>query len=463
MNKMTTDNTRKIIDDFARLIDDKKLPGDNPTKATIFFRRDREDKIERNVWYVPTELLRFRKDNGRISSEVASYETLNAPLKEDDNEAQDVLRRFLEEKDEAKTNELMKTLAHDGQIEEAIITSDGFLINGNRRKMALGKLYQDTKKDTFRWMRVVILPGKNDPGGPPTLLEIERIENKYQLQKDGKAEYYNFDRALSMRNKIDRGMMLEEILKDDPMYASLHEKEFNKVVEKTRKEFLDPLDSVDEYLEATNSAGLYNLISQGMSDREGRWQAFLDFNSTVESKLKNEKQRLQLGIKDDEVGKVKDIAFKIIRQRAFPDKKLHQIMRAYPKLLADPDAKQELFALQSVNMGTSAQGSHDEREKDWRDKNSTLIIKHVKKALNLLEFKKSKEEPITTLENVLLELQGDSLQPQNVSLVDLSKVMKIAEEIRDTADDLRSGYYQMEKGHDPETIKKKFQTKYKVS
>lgn len=466
MGQLTISDTRKIIDDFATEIERKRIKGDNPTKDTIFFRRDRIDKVERQVWYVPTDLLRFRKDNGRIASEVSSYEKLNTALKEDDDEAQDILESFLEEKDKEKTSELMKSLEHDGQIEPAIVTSDGFLINGNRRKMALAKLYSDTKDDKYKWMRVVILPGKNDTGegGPPTLLEIEQIENRYQLQKDGKAEYYNFDRALSMRNKIARGMTLEEILRDDPMYTSLPDKEFKKVVEKTQKEYLDPLESVDEYLEATNSEGLYNTISQGMSDREGRWQAFLDYNSTVESKLKSEKQRLQLGIKDDEVGIVKDIAFKIIRQRAFPDgKKLHQIMRAYPKLLADPAAKRELFALQSVHMDTSAHGSHEERERSWREKNSTDVIKHVKKALNLLEFKKSKEEPITTLENVLLELSSDSLQPRNLSPIDLAKAMKLAEEIRDTADDLKSGYWKVEKGYNPDEVKKKLQTKFKVS
>ena len=40
--------------------------------------------------------------------------------------------------------------------------------------------------------KAVILPGKDDVGGPSTLLESEQIENRYQLQSDGKAEILCF-------------------------------------------------------------------------------------------------------------------------------------------------------------------------------------------------------------------------------------------------------------------------------
>lgn len=464
MGKITTDSTRKIIDDFATEIDRTKIKGPNPTSEVIFFRRDHLDRNERQVWLVKTDFLRFRKDNGRIASEVASYEKLNSPLEEDDDEAQKILHKFLDEKDEAKTSELMKSLKHSGQNEPAIITNDGFLINGNRRKLALSKLFENTKDDKFKWMRVVILPGKDDPGGPPTLLEIEQVENRYQLQREGKAEYYNFDRALSMRRKIEIGMSLEEQLRDDPYYAALPEKEFQKEVAKVNKEYLEPLECVDEYLAATENDGLYSLISQGMSDREGRWQAFLDYNNHVARKLDNEKQRMQIGLDESEVGKAKDIAFKIIRQRVFPDvpKKLHQIMRDYTKLLADPDSKRELFALSHIPMEISGASNPKEKDQEWSVKNATEVIKHVKKAVQIAIYKSDKEEPITTLEKVLDSLQQDNLKAENLSLTDLPRARKVAEEIKDLADELKHEYWQLEKSHDPSNVRKKLEKKFKV-
>jgi hypothetical protein len=68
------------------------------------------------------ELLRYRKDNGRIASDVMNYETSYGPLDEKDKDHQEVLRKFLEEKDPEKTDILLKSVEHSGQSEPAIIT-----------------------------------------------------------------------------------------------------------------------------------------------------------------------------------------------------------------------------------------------------------------------------------------------------------------------------------------------------
>jgi hypothetical protein len=74
MAKLDRSATREIIDDFAREITARKTEGPKPEKAVIYFRNERRDGIERKVWNVPIELLRFRKDNGRIRADVISYE-----------------------------------------------------------------------------------------------------------------------------------------------------------------------------------------------------------------------------------------------------------------------------------------------------------------------------------------------------------------------------------------------------
>jgi hypothetical protein len=266
-----------------------------------------------------------------------------------------------------------------------------------------------------------------------------------------------------MRRKIEIGMSLEEQLRDDPSYAALPEKEFQKEVTKISKDYLEPLQCVDDYLEATGSEGLYSLISQGMSDREGRWQAFIDYNNHVERKLGSERQRIQIGLKDDEVGKAKDIAFKIIRQRVFPDvAKLHKLMRDYTKLLTDPESKRELFALSHISMDVPGSSDQKAKDKTWSEKNATDVIRQVKKAVRIVDFKKEKEEPLDVLENALSSLQQDNLSPENLSIIDLPKARKLAEDIKDAADELKSQYWQLEKSHDPEEMKKKFEKKFRV-
>ena len=110
--------------------------------------------------------------------------------------------------------------------------------------MALDILFDKKKDPKFEWMKVVILPGDDDEeqGGLPTIKEIEQIENRYQLQSEGKAEYSKFDRALSIRRKQEAGMSLEEQLRDDPSYAHLIPKEFKKKQTNYEEEFLKPLE-----------------------------------------------------------------------------------------------------------------------------------------------------------------------------------------------------------------------------
>jgi hypothetical protein len=139
MEPITTNAKREIVEDFARVIREKKTQGAKPEKTVINFRTERIDGFERPIERVPLDLLRYRKDNGRIASDVLNYEKSRTLLDEKDKDAQEILRKFLEDKDAEKTDILLKSMEHAGQIEPAIITCDGFLINGNRRKMVLEK------------------------------------------------------------------------------------------------------------------------------------------------------------------------------------------------------------------------------------------------------------------------------------------------------------------------------------
>lgn len=278
-SKISTDANRKIIDDFANEIKGKKEKGANPEKAVIEFRNDRQrGKLgERDVYFVPVKLLRFRKDNGRIAADVLSHEKLHGRLDETIQETQEILRGFLTDSDKESNDKLKNSISHSGQIESAIITCDGFLINGNRRKMIFEELLRGTTDKKYESMKVVILPGKEDEGGPPTIIEIEEIENRYQLQKDGKSEYTNFNWAVSTKRKITDGYSLEKQLRDDSAYANLSLKDFQQQVEEKKENFLYPLECVDRYLASLGREMLYTSVAEGRADKDGRWYAFIDY------------------------------------------------------------------------------------------------------------------------------------------------------------------------------------------
>ena len=90
-----------------------------------------------------------------------TYEKLNGPLIENSIETQQILHKFLLGLDKENNEKLKHSIQHAGQIDPAIITCDGFLINGNRRKMILEELFNQTKDSKYTTMKCVILPAKD--------------------------------------------------------------------------------------------------------------------------------------------------------------------------------------------------------------------------------------------------------------------------------------------------------------
>ena len=57
--------TREIVDDFAKEIAQRKPKVPKPAKTVVNFET-REKMDEREIYNVPVELLRYRKDNGEL-------------------------------------------------------------------------------------------------------------------------------------------------------------------------------------------------------------------------------------------------------------------------------------------------------------------------------------------------------------------------------------------------------------
>jgi hypothetical protein len=457
MPGITTDAPRLIIDDFAKIIRERKTKGPKPETAVINFRNEKRDQVERPVELVPVNLLRYRKDNGRIASDVSDYETRNGPLHEADDQAQAVLRKFLEEKDPEKTDDLVKSIQHTGQDEPAIITCDGFLINGNRRKMGLEKLKQlDPGGSKYDFMKVVILPGPGDSGGRPTLREIEELENRYQLQTDGKSEYYGFDRALSIKRKIEIGYSLKDQLKDDPRYVRATEKEIAQAIKDIQQNYLRPLECVDRYLRLFGREGLYGTVSSSRGDREGRWQAFLDYSQAYYSYFRDPEWMMKKGVDEEDIGGLEDAVFKIIRLRNLHGlRKLHQLMRDLRKLAGYKESRKELLKISDeVDPVLREKECFDDKgqrlsiekvDERWAEKNQQTIIHHLKKALDHQERNQGMETPIGLLKAALQKLNHDSMTVKSIGVSDYAEARQLTSAIQRRAKDIEAEIYQAHK------------------
>ena len=404
---------------------------------------------------VPLELLRYRKENGRICSSVLSYERERGILHDTDQDAQHTIAQFLRDKDPEKTTELLRLIQADGQKEPAIITCDGFLIDGNRRRVVLDELNQTHPDDSrFASMKVAILPGPDEPGGPPTLKEIEQIENRYQLQRTGKAAYYGFDAALSIRQKIDRGFSLADQLRDDPEYKTMGAPEFKKIVRGKRKELLRPLECIDRYLDSLERSGQYRFVSTGVGDREGRWQAFVEYSEFCTNKLHNQRHRSANGIEEADVPNIEQAAFKVIRLRTVPGMgKVHVIMRALPKYCKH--AKQELLEL---NTNVKQHIPDDDKVDDqgnplplhkvdhkWANKYRSEITHRITKAHEAAHGGSAAITSLNLLRDALTKLTHPKLDIATIPIDDLQEAQKIANHLQRRAKALASEIYDCDK------------------
>lgn len=418
------DGARKVNQDFKKIIDQFKQKASPPSIEVIDFQNELKDRVERPVELIPTKHLRFRKNNGRIIADVESYEKeYGIELNEADDSTQELLRSFLLNNDKEKNEELKRLLSQKGQQKPAIITCDGYLINGNRRKMVLEELYRLKNQDPqFEMMRVVILPEG------VTELDIQKIENRYQLQSEGKSEYQGLNRAIKYKRNIENGFSLEAQLRDDPNFHELPQKEFEKKVKEFEKNFLKPLECVDEYLDTFNRKGMYNTISEGANDKEGRWQAFIDFSNFVSGTLENKDKKTQLKIKDNEIGSIKNAVFKIIRKRSLSVQgtdigKVHEFIRKMPKYLANEEAKKLILEIKNVPENIPEESKYDkdgnklsEREIDekWGADNREQILGNLIQAYRHINNQQERDKPLELLEDALKKLQHNNLKIENM-------------------------------------------------
>lgn len=448
---------RSINADFQRQIKAAKDNSSEPKKVVIDFRNDVTAGLPRPIYQIPIELLRFRKNNGRIASDVLTWESKHGEIDESADEGQDQIRKFLDKKHTGEGKTLYNSLKHVGQREPAIITCDGFLINGNRRKMTMDKLAADNLNDTrFKFLKAVILPGPGDGGGEPTILEIEQVENRLQLMKTGKAEYKGFDQALSYRRKIDIGMSMEEQLRDNPEHHSKTTIQIDNVIKKEEKNFLFPLDCIERYLLHFDRQNAYNLVSD-------RWQAFVDYSLFYNGILKDDTKRFECfegKVGEEDIPTIEDIAFKMIRKGSFnkdviPDK-LHMLMRQLKDIYKDDDSREMInkiaddkeipqdLTLEEIG-NLEDPDNLRERDRVWQINTDQKFTQLIKAAKDLRFQSKTKESPLVAIKMIKTKLDKiifpEGLTPKEVK--EFFREFRVAQDklddLVDELDDLRMG------------------------
>ena len=228
------------------------------TGIPLLYHGERE---QFNVYQIPLSILTYNPYNGRIGSEVKSFERQHHQL--DPNKPEDIaiIEKFLWESKEQANKKTMQSLLHDHQQKFGIVTADGKIIDGNRRACLLNRLWRDNtievaEKKHCEWFYAIILPVDADKK------EILRLETTYQMGEDAKVDYNPIEKYLKCGDLRDAGFTADEIAL------------FMGVQKTDVQTYLKTLELMNDYLDTFGYDGMYTQL-------DGNEDSFLKLDAAL--------------------------------------------------------------------------------------------------------------------------------------------------------------------------------------
>lgn len=200
-----------------------------------------------DVYRLPADMLFYNIRNGRFAAEYNEMiRDEGGYLNPEDRADEEKIRRLLLSLDEGETKRTYNDLKVRGQWNCGIITEDGYLIDGNRRKAILSKIYKDTGQEKWKYLKVARL------GGPITPENLWTLEAGIQLGKDEIVRYGPINELLKIREGIKAGLSERAIV--NALYGYDKEEE---ILDK-----VDRLDLIEQYLVFIGQPKKYSLVKQ---------------------------------------------------------------------------------------------------------------------------------------------------------------------------------------------------------
>ena len=210
---------------------------------------------------LPRELLFYNIKNGRFAKEYIKIlrdqgGALNPEDPQDAKKIQDLLLNL----NPIDTKRTYEDLIRKGQTELALITQDGYLIDGNRRMAILTKLFEDTSDTKFDFINVARIEESISPK------DLWAIEAGISLGQDPKVRYGALNELLKLDEGQKAGFTSKEIAA--MLYGIDDETEIDKKLAR--------LDLIKKYLRA-----YYDGDDEDLSPVEGYNEHFIDLQDIL--------------------------------------------------------------------------------------------------------------------------------------------------------------------------------------
>lgn len=359
------------------------------------------------VYRIPLDYLVYNKYNGRIGSDVLSYEKQNGVLNAELNDDKAIIEKFLYESKVDRNKTTMDSLLKNGQQRYGIVTSDGTIVDGNRRAMLLNRLFH--KRDEFgysyeevekcKYFLAIILPDDAEEK------DIQQLETIYQMGEDDKLDYNPIEKYLKCKALKRLGFSEEDI-------AGFMSEKPSQV-----KEWLSILDLMEDYLKEYDYEGIYTRLEK----TEG---PFVDLENYLDSYKKKgaNVRNADWTYTDSDISDLKLVCFDYIRAR-YEGKEFRDIAKTGKdgSIFFYKDLWDSFLQQHQENTPVDAQTVEElrkdypaedlstllrKRDKDWTDSAIGRLTGNLKRFSQKLGDKRASNKPGELIERALSALQA---------------------------------------------------------
>lgn len=251
-------------------------------------------QIDLKTYHLPIELTFYNINNGRFAAEYVDLKKkIGRELDPQNIDDSKKIQTLLFEIDSKQSRILEKDLQQYGQKDPGIISYDGKIVNGNRRRSVLEELVSLGHSE-FKFIDVARLPPNT------TKQDLWKIEAGIQLSKNVQLDYGPINELLKFKEGIEAGLQPLEIA--NSLYGGFKE---NDILQK-----LEQLKLITEYLNFIGETGVFNRA-------KGVHEHFVDLRNIL-----NLFQRQ--GASPDEIVAAKHIGFQLIHD-GVPQRELRKI------------------------------------------------------------------------------------------------------------------------------------------
>jgi len=269
------------------------------------------EKTDLPVYRLPLELLFYNLKNGRFAAE---YKELvlreGGALQAENEDDAKKIKELLLTLDKNSTEVTKQDIIKRGQWNDALITDDGYVIDGNRRMAILSEL-SESGDDQWNYINVGRLPSSVDPK------DLWKIEAGVQLGKEEIVRYGPVNELLKFKEGVDSGLTTQEISKT--LYG--YEDQADEIEKK-----LELLKLIEEYLRFIGKPSKH-------LEANGKVEHFIDLQKYILTSAKKN------GLNLIEQTYIKNVAFELIAHTKIS----HLRLRRMHKMITLSDASEKLF------------------------------------------------------------------------------------------------------------------------